>query len=287
MLDSTIFLRSYYHVPSEEAASTFITVLRAGHLKAAPDYRIERRVCAGNDLLFCLRGEGHIRTRAGEFLVGPGQLGWIEGAHPHVHWAERSDPWELLWVRLDGGPLPAIAHRLRADSEPVFTLPGAAEAERIFRRILRRFLLPDPVLDALMFANATALLVCLFRAPRRDVSSTHASAADWPFGITRAIEQLSLYYYRHWTVAELTRLAGTSAVQFFRAFRKATGMSPIQYLYRQRMNHAQRRLCESDDSVKEIADQVGYLDQFHFSREFKRWTGLSPKSFRAREHGDS
>ena len=285
MVDSSLFLRSYYHTPGEDARRAFITVLRAGHIKAAPDYRIERRVCAGDDLLFCLRGQGHIRIHGTQFLVGPGQLGWIGGAHPHAHWAEPSDPWELLWLRLDGAPLPAIARLLRVDSEPVFTIPKAAEAGRIIGRILRRFVLPDPVLDAVLYADVTALLACLFRAPRRDVDLIHASAADWPPGISRAIEQLSLYYYRQWTVDDVARVAGLSPVQFFRSFRKATGMTPMQYLRRQRMNHAQRGLVESGDSVKEIAEQAGYLDQFHFSRDFKRWTGLSPKFFRAREIG--
>jgi AraC-like DNA-binding protein len=255
-------------------------------MRAAADYRIERRVCAGDDLLFCLRGRGQIQTHGKEFVVGSGQLGWINGSHPHAHWADPADPWELLWLRLDGAPLPAIAHLLHVDSDPVLTVPKPSETERILRRILRRFQLPDPALDAVLFADVAALLVCLFRAPRCEVALMHASAADWPPGIRQAIEQLGLYHYRQWTVDQLAQLAGLSAVQFFRSFRKATGMSPMQYLHRQRMNHAQRRLVEGRDSVKEIAEQVGYLDQFHFSRDFKRWTGVAPKFFRARELGD-
>lgn len=285
MVDSTVFLRSHYHVPEEHAQGVFISVLRAGHIKAAPDYRIERRVCAGDDILFCLRGQGHIRIHGREYHVGPGQLGWIGGAHPHAHWAEPSHPWELLWLRLDGVLLPAVARLLRVDNQPVFTLPKPAEAECILRRILRRFLRPNPVLDAVLNADVAALLACLFLARRRDVGLMYASAADRPSGINRAIEQLSVYYYRQWAVDDAARIAGLGAVQFFRSFRKATGMTPMQYLRRQRMNIAQRRLVETSDSVKEIAEQVGYLDRFHFSREFKRWTGLSPKSFRARELG--
>ena len=52
------------------------------------------------------------------------------------------------------------------------------------------------------------------------------------------------------------------------------------------MTQAKRRLVESDDSVKEIAEQIGYSDQFHFSRDFKRSTGLPPSSWRQRERAD-
>ena len=285
MPGSTVFLRSFYHVPSEEVDRAFITVLRAGHLRAASDYKVERRVCGGDDLLFCLRGQGHLRIQGDEFVVGPGQVGWIKGAQCHAHWADPSVPWELLWLRLNGALLPAIADLLHVNREPVFTPPKPADAERIFRRILRRFSLPNPVLDALLFADVTALFVDLCRSPRCNLGPTNTSSVEWPPGIARVIEQLRLYYYRHWSVDELADLAGCSTVHFFRSFRKATGISPMQYLLRQRMNHAQRRLAESKDSVKQIAEQVGYLDQFHFSREFKRCTGLAPKPFRAREVG--
>ena len=52
---------------------------------------------------------------------------------------------------------------------------------------------------------------------------------------------------------------------------------------RERINQAKRRLIESDDPVKEIARQVGYADQFFFSKDFKRMTKLTPTQFRDQE----
>ena len=52
---------------------------------------------------------------------------------------------------------------------------------------------------------------------------------------------------------------------------------------RERMSQTKRRLVEGEDSIKQIAEQVGYSDQFHFSRDFKRSTGIPPTEYRRRE----
>jgi AraC family transcriptional activator of pobA len=46
------------------------------------------------------------------------------------------------------------------------------------------------------------------------------------------------------------------------------------------MNHAAELLREPDALVKQVAEQVGFADPFHFSRAFKTALGMSPESFR-------
>ena len=76
-----------------------------------------------------------------------------------------------------------------------------------------------------------------------------------------------------------------SPSHFTRTFRQAFGTSPIDWLRRRRITEAQRRLVESDDAIKRIAEQVGYGDRFFFSRDFRKVTGQTPRQFRARERG--
>ena len=46
------------------------------------------------------------------------------------------------------------------------------------------------------------------------------------------------------------------------------------------MNHAATRLSEPNTLVKQVAEETGYTDPFHFSRVFKNVLGLSPDAFR-------
>jgi AraC-like DNA-binding protein len=84
-------------------------------------------------------------------------------------------------------------------------------------------------------------------------------------------------------VHELAAMAHMSVSNFFRNFKAATGTSPIDWLKRERINQAKKRLLETDLSIAQIADETGYYDQFYFSRDFKRMTQVSPSEYRQRE----
>lgn len=267
------------------AKDIFVVVLRAGHLQAAPDYRIERRVCAGHDLLLCIQGSGWISIKGRAFRVAPRQLAWLDGHHPHAHWAEPRHPWELLWARVDGHFVDRIAGVLEILRYPVFALSTPARVERALRRVLRLMRSRPRTVEVLLHADITFLLATLFEARLSERAELLKGRFEVPTNLQKAIDDLSLYYYRQWRVRDLAQDAGMSVPHFFRCFQNLTGLTPVAYLRRERINHAKRRLLESADEIKEIAEQVGYLDQFYFSRDFKRYTGHSPSEYRRLELG--
>jgi len=282
---STRVVESFYHTPTEAAHALFTVVLRAGHLQAGPEYGIARRICAGHDLLLCVSGGGFIQAGGKTYPVSPGELAWLNGHHPHAHWAHSGDPWDLLWARLDGHSLNGIYEVLRVPDSPVFKLLDRRRTEDILRRILRLLRERPCALEALVHAEASALIACLFEARQTELAASLGSGPGLPAKLRKTLTDLSLYYYRQWRVQDLADAAGMSVPHFFRCFQKATGATPISFLRRERINQAKRRLIESSDSIKEIAEQVGYSDQFYFSRDFKRYTGMSPTGFRRRELG--
>jgi transcriptional regulator GlxA family with amidase domain len=69
---------------------------------------------------------------------------------------------------------------------------------------------------------------------------------------------------------------------FKRRFTAATGLAPIAYVQRLRIEDAKRRLERTDASVDDISWRVGYEDAAFFRRLFKRTTGLAPGAYRKR-----
>jgi transcriptional regulator GlxA family with amidase domain len=69
---------------------------------------------------------------------------------------------------------------------------------------------------------------------------------------------------------------------FKRRFVTATGLTPISYVQRLRIEDAKRRLERTDASVDEISWRVGYEDPAFFRRLFKRTTGVAPGAYRKR-----
>jgi transcriptional regulator GlxA family with amidase domain len=80
----------------------------------------------------------------------------------------------------------------------------------------------------------------------------------------------------------MARRAAMSQRSLNRRFRSATGLAPLAYLHRLRVEAAKRHLETSDLNVQEITARVGYQDARSFSRLFRANTGVSPREYRTR-----
>jgi AraC-like DNA-binding protein len=78
----------------------------------------------------------------------------------------------------------------------------------------------------------------------------------------------------------MARPSGLSPFHFLRLFNRALGVSPHQYLVRARLRHAARRLAETEQSITDVAFDVGFGDLSNFVRTFHRAAGRSPRRFR-------
>jgi AraC-like DNA-binding protein len=83
------------------------------------------------------------------------------------------------------------------------------------------------------------------------------------------------------TLDKLAKTAGVSVGHLCRTFRARTGVSPLQYLQRIRVDAALALLCGSDHSLGAIAHQVGLCDQPHLSRLIRAHTGRTARAIRA------
>jgi len=85
---------------------------------------------------------------------------------------------------------------------------------------------------------------------------------------------------------QLAELAHLEATYFSRQFSRRFGLSPVQYIQRQRIERAQRLLWETDATLSVIAEQTGFSSPFHLSKTFKKLTGMPPSEFRRRRAAD-
>lgn len=104
------------------------------------------------------------------------------------------------------------------------------------------------------------------------------------------IEDVTGYIRQHigekLSAAEMARKMAVSYSSFGKLFREHTGMSFSAYLLWQRMECAKEYLVNSHMKIKQVASKVGYRENpQHFSRDFTRQVGMSPKEYRAQMLG--
>lgn len=99
---------------------------------------------------------------------------------------------------------------------------------------------------------------------------------DFRGGFERTKAFMDEHYTEELTLVQLAAMAGLSRNYFVDLFKKKVGVSPMDYITGRRMNRAKRLMASSALRLREIARQVGYQDEFYFSRKFKKETGVTP-----------
>ena len=77
-------------------------------------------------------------------------------------------------------------------------------------------------------------------------------------------------------------MTSLSGPEFSAQFRRAMGVPPKQYLSIRRISKAKMLLLRTQDPIKEIALRTGFENEFFFFRIFKKYTGLTPTQYRAK-----
>ncbi len=98
--------------------------------------------------------------------------------------------------------------------------------------------------------------------------------------VQKALEVMRRGTRKKLTVESIAQRVGISKEYLIRLFQQHLHISPLQYAIRLRIEAASGYLISSDKTIGEIALMFGFENQFHFSRVFKKCTGLSPSLYR-------
>ena len=111
-------------------------------------------------------------------------------------------------------------------------------------------------------------------------SRTDGAAAVDDRRLQRAVAYIHDNIAEELSLDEIASEAAISRFHFVRAFRKAFGISPYQYVIHERMERAKILLKTTRLPVAEVAARVGYDDVSRFGRHFRRHVGTTPAAFR-------
>ncbi|MEG2653685.1 MAG: AraC family transcriptional regulator [Ruthenibacterium sp.] len=109
-------------------------------------------------------------------------------------------------------------------------------------------------------------------APRRDDSPAEI--------VKHVMEYLQHNYAQAIDFTQLSQQYNFSSSYLSKIFKEQSGTTPGKYLMDYRMNAAKKLLMDTNLSVKDIGEKVGFTDPFHFSKSFKSATGVSPAQYR-------
>lgn len=115
-------------------------------------------------------------------------------------------------------------------------------------------------------------------------SSVNQSKRHTPKWLEQAREFIHAHFTERLTLAQIAELAGVHPVHLAREFRKHFHSSTANYVTQLRIELACRELAKLDTPLAHVASATGFYDQSHFSKTFKRLTGMTPTRYRIAFH---
>ena len=237
----------------------------------------------------CLQGSAQMQYggRAGEMrraVVRPGNFTLLNVGEQQcsIEWAGTR---ETLYIRVE---TPQLARLLpeRAESGCVEVNPqyGVADAQviRLAGCMYDEAMSGCPGGSAYAESLSLALAHYLLRRyPGRrhfdDGALRHGFAAATA---SRIVDYIRSRLGQDIRLTELADVAGLSPHYFLQVFKNTFGTTPHRYLLQQRIEAAMQRLSRNGGSISEIGLELGFSDQSHFTRTFRRLTGTTPRRFK-------
>ncbi|MHC4882405.1 MAG: AraC family transcriptional regulator [Planctomycetota bacterium] len=154
----------------------------------------------------------------------------------------------------------------------------------IYQQVLERTLGLDQDKSPANIFETNAIMRLLFSAFFSDDS--HPKVFNTLHGLKR-FEKVLTYVQDHidhpMTIPQLAKIANLNPTYFSNLFSKLIGTPPLQYINKRRIEKAQELLLGTDETLYEIAHQIGLNDEYYFSRLFKKQVGISPDHYRKQE----
>lgn len=200
----------------------------------------------------------------------------------HILKANPEKPYMTIVLKLD----PYLLSQLMLESKILFKNTGKPQksiaigqvTEELSDAFLRLLNLFDD-LDNLAILSSFILKEIYYRlliSPQGEQLKYIASIGTTGNRIINAIDWLKNNFTETLVIDEIASQIGMSPSSFYQHFKDVTSMSPLQYQKRLRLTEARRLLLTEEKDITSTSMQVGYESTSQFSREYKRFFGISP-----------
>lgn len=221
-------------------------------------------------VVLLLEGGGHFRDALGtRSRIAPGDAFLLFPEVPHAYGppTTRNARWDEAYFVFTGPTFDALRHAgSLSPAHPVFR-PAPEWRERLLA-FGRDHHAPARPLDVLRFATLVA-----------ELTATTGYEAE-PTWAERAEALLRRDLERPLDVAGVAAALDLAPDAFRKRFARERGITPARYRAAQRLAAAESLLVGTRMPLRAIAVALGFTDEFHLSRRFKEWRGVSPSEYR-------
>lgn len=250
--------------------------------KAKGHYRERPHGCDQHILIYVATGYGQAGIKKENYTMGPGDFIFLPAKTKHYYQSDEKNPWSIYWIHFSGTNAAEIIKTmlLHQDSYTGNVETGSARVSlfnEIYSNLERGYALENLVFSSMALSYFLSSFIF-----NNNYNQTDGEKKEDIIDVS--INFMQKNFYKPLTLHEIAQSISVSASHFSFLFKKKTGYAPIEYFNHLKIQKACQYILFTDLRIKEIANQVGFEDQYYFSRLFSKLMGIAPLEYRKKRH---
>ncbi len=238
-------------------------------------------------ILHCiLSGSGFVKRQGQLYEVKEGNFFILPPHSDVVYYPNKDNPWSYIWIEFGGSTVKTLLDKT-SYSENLFVF------EDDKNHMLKRSLIEMIYKDNTLYDDEESLLITSYllktfsfllkNYPKNQ--KTNISKRE------NTLIQIEKYLAAHFddpnlSMEEVAKVFSFSQSYLTRLFKSEAGITPIQYVNELRMKRAIELLALQSFTIDQIAEAVGYDNQFYFTKRFKKYYGVPPSKYKQKNRVD-
>lgn len=251
--------------------------------QAVGHYRVRKEGSPQHILIYCVEGEGWFSINGKREEVRKEQFFIIEAGVANAYAASEQNPWSIYWLHFTGeksGLFNSFYNKLhKIDKSPSARIKDRILLfEEIYQNLAMGYHIDNLEYTSLCLWHFIASFK--FIPQFREINKVKQGDV-----VQDTINYMKANIEKKLTLEDIASNMKYSPSHFGQLFLKSTGHTPLNYFNQLKIQKACQLLDFSDLRIKEIAEILGFYDQYHFSKAFQKQVGETPTSYKKRKKG--
>lgn len=225
-------------------------------------------------LIYCAEGNGMIHVDGIQYELHENEAFCIPRFKGHSYYAVEDNPWSILWVHFKG------------EDTKYFPLEECRIVHFVFDNSTNRMMFLFELLFRVLEGNYTlgnfiyiSQVLALILAETYDREKQDTTLMQNKY-VTAIIRYMYKHIQENLTLEQIIKEFDLSKSYLNTIFQKYTQHAPMDFYINLKMKEACKLIRATDLYIYEVAQKLGYQDQYYFSRIFKKVVGISPKEYK-------
>lgn len=265
----------YYYLNLTPPKETSETVVCGGREQCAPSYRIERNSFRFFSIEFVSSGRGTLTLNGKTYSLRPGAIYCYGPRTKHVIETDPKHPMVKHFVDFTGSALVELMKSTAFGAGHPLFVSRPFRIRNIFENLITTGHTESRNRDNLCILLLRQLILY---ADDCAIDQDAAFSPAWQTYL-RCRQHIERHYLELANVGEAAAACFVDQSYLSRLFKRFADETPLQLLTRLKMSKAADLLSNRERLIKQVAEEVGFPDPYHFSRVFKRVYGIPPETF--------